>query len=193
VATQGSLLHGHGLARGQAAEPIRLSLRQVAARLAGGLILLETNPGEPELPVADVVARDTILATTPEGEPLIKVDGQDDLESLRDRIRWEGHDVAYHQLRVYRRDQTAQPGNVPIRLDRQAWELAVGLKDTGAIHDDVKFAREWDAGRSPWTLLKEDFRLSPDTPAPSAGPNLSRIPKAPEARASEADLLKNLP
>ena len=70
----------------------------MTARLSGGLARLESSPGEPELPVAEVVAWDSILATNPEGDPLFRVDGQEAIDGLRDRIRWEGHSVAYHQI-----------------------------------------------------------------------------------------------
>ena len=81
VATGGSLVHGHGLPRGQTAEPLKLGLRQVTARNAGGLVRLESAPGEPELPVAEVIARDSILATAAQGAPLFRIDGQDALDA----------------------------------------------------------------------------------------------------------------
>src|SRR5207249_4089263 len=47
VATGGSLVHGHGLPRGQAPEELKLVLRRVTARDVGGLVRLESAPGEP--------------------------------------------------------------------------------------------------------------------------------------------------
>ena len=171
IATGGTLVHGHGLPRGKAAGPIRLSLQRVTARLlTGGLVQLQTAPGEPELPVADVSARDTILATNDPDAPLFRVDGQGDLDQLHDRIHWEGRSVAYHQINVYRRDQSAQPGALPTRFNRDSWDVAVGLRDESPIHGDLKFQGEWDADRPAWTLRLDDIRLKPGSPAPRSGP-----------------------
>ena len=126
-------------------------------------------PGEPELPVADVSARDTILATNDPDAPLFRVDGQGDLDQLHDRIHWEGRSVAYHQINVHRRDQTAQPGALPARFNRDSWEFAVGLREESPIHGDLKFQVEWDADRPAWTLRLDDIRLKPGSPAAEAG------------------------
>ena len=181
VSTRGSLIHAHGHPRGRHDEPLKLaiSLRQVSARTAGGLLQLESTPSEPELPIAEVDARDSILATTPQGDPLFRVDGQDALASLRDRIVWEGHRVAYHQINTYRRDQSAQVGAVPNNYDRPSWTVAVGPREADPVHGDLKFAHEWDPGRPAWTLQRDDFKLALDSPARSAGADLPRIPSAP--------------
>jgi eukaryotic-like serine/threonine-protein kinase len=178
VAASGALVHGHGLQRGQVVEPLKLVLRQVTARVAGGLVQLESAAGEPELPMADVVARDSILATTSDGAPLFRVDGQDNLDELRDRIHWEGHAVAYHQIGTYRRDKTAQIGTLPVRYDRPSWEVAVAHEDS-PIHGDLRFVAEWDASRRPWTITPDDARLLPESPARACGPDLTRIPSPP--------------
>jgi len=182
VSTGGSLVHAHGHSKGLSSaspDPIRIVLNHVTARTAGGLVLLESAGGEPELPVADVKVRDSILATTSKGDPLFRVDGQDALASLRDRIRWEGHGVAYHQINAYRRDQSAQVGSVPTIYDRSSWVVAIGKKEEDPIHGDVRFAQEWDASRPAWTLRREDARLAKDSPSPQAGANLDTIPPAP--------------
>jgi eukaryotic-like serine/threonine-protein kinase len=179
VATGGSLVHAHGSPRGQLGAPIKLNLGQVSARVAGGLILLESAPDEPELPVVDIVARDSVFATTPEGTPLFRVNGQDALTTLLDRIRWEGHGVAYHQIDTYRRDQSAQPGAIPTSYDLQSWQVTVGLREASPIHGDLKFVKEWDTTRPAWTLQGEDLRLSPESRAASSGADLQRIPPAP--------------
>jgi serine/threonine-protein kinase len=183
VSTRGSLVHAHGAPRAASPEPVRLKVvvRQVTARTAGGLVQLESAPGEPDLPVADVNARDSILATTPQGDPLFRVDGQDSLASLRDRIAWEGHGVAYHQISTYRRDQSAQVGAVPSIYDQPSWAVAVGPREASALHGDVKFLREWDASRPAWTLRVDDVRLSPDSPATGAGADPASIPEPPAA------------
>ncbi|MHC5543149.1 serine/threonine-protein kinase, partial [Singulisphaera rosea] len=179
VSTGGSLVHAHGQPRGQVAQPLKLTLNQVTARTAGGLVQLESAQDEPDLPVADVSAHDSILATTSQGAPLFRVDGQDTLTSLSDRIRWEGHGVAYHEINAYRRDQSAQPGTVPKIYDQPSWMVAIGTKEAAPVHGNLKFLKEWEPGRMPWTLGRDDVQLTPDSPAARAGADLKRIPVAP--------------
>jgi serine/threonine-protein kinase len=181
VSVKGSLIHGHGIRRGLSPEPIRLKLvlRRVTARAAGGLVQLESTADEPELPIADVNARDSIVATTPQGDPLFRVDGQDALSSLADRIVWEGNGVAYHQVNTYRRDQSAQVGTFPNIYDRPSWTVAVGSKEAAPYHGDVKFLHEWDPGRAPWTLRVDDIRLAAGSPAVAAGADPESIPDPP--------------
>jgi hypothetical protein len=179
VATAGALAHGHGSARGEIPEPLKIVLRQVSARVAGGLVRLESTADGPELPLAEVVARDSILATTPDGSPLFRVDGQADIDRQRDRIRWEGHGVSYHQIETYRRDQTSEPGSVPVRFDRPNWELAVGPREDAAFHGELRFVNPWDGTRRPWELVPDDMRLEPGSPARTSSPDLARIPTPP--------------
>ena len=179
VATGGSLVHANGLPRGQAVAPVKLSLRQVTARMVGGLIQLESAPGEPELPLVEISARDSILATTAQGAPLLQVDGQDDLVALQNRIKWDGLRVAYHQINAYRRDQTAQVGTVPKIYNRPAWMVAVGPQEEAPIHGDLKFVQRWSPDHPAWLFRRDDFRLTPDSPAASAGAELAQIPPAP--------------
>ncbi|MGE3821089.1 MAG: serine/threonine-protein kinase, partial [Isosphaeraceae bacterium] len=54
IATGGSLVHAHGLPRGQVVERLSILLRRVSARTAGGVLLLESASGEPELPQAEI-------------------------------------------------------------------------------------------------------------------------------------------
>src|SRR5262249_9395851 len=125
IASGGALLHGRGRPRGESSGgPLRMTLRQITARVEGGLVRLESSPEEPNLPRAEVTARDSIFATTAAGDPLFHVDGQDDLDALREIIHWEGEGVAYHQIRTYRRDSIDQPGSLPINYGRSAWEVA---------------------------------------------------------------------
>ena len=100
---------------------------------------------------------------------------------LRDRISWEGHGVAYHQLTAYRRDQTALVGVVPTIYDRASWMVAVGTKEFSPWHGDVKFLQDWDPERPLWSLRRDDVRLAPDSPVVSTGPDLQRIPAAPSS------------
>ena len=179
VATGGSLVHAHGLPRGQTAAAVKLGLRQVTARMAGGLVQLESALGEPELPLAEISARDSILSTAARGAPLLQVDGQDDLGSLQNRIRWDGVRVAYHQINAYRRDQSAQVGTVPKIYNRPDWMVAVGPQEEAPIHGDVKFLQKWSLDRPAWSFRRDDFRLAPDSPAASNGADLLQIPPAP--------------
>jgi serine/threonine-protein kinase len=179
VAAAGSLVHTNGLPRGQSVAPLKLGLRQVTARMVGGLIQLESAPGEPELPLAEISARDSILATAAQGAPLVQIDGQDDLSALQNRIRWDGVHVAYHQIGAYRRDQTAQLGTVPKIYNRPDWMVAVGPQEEAPIHGDLKFARKWNTEQPAWLYRRDDFRLASDSPAGSAGADLAKIPPAP--------------
>jgi serine/threonine-protein kinase len=178
VSTGGALVHAHGLPRGQTSEKASLTIRQVTARNAGGLVHLESAPGEPELPIAEVNARDSILVTDSSDTPLLRIDGQD-TPAMRDRIEWEGHGVAYAQINTYRRDQSAQVGVVPTLYDRRDWTVWVGSKESTPFHGDARFKREWDPERSPWSFVRDDARLANDSPVLSAGADLERIPNAP--------------
>jgi len=186
VATGGALVHGHGQPRGVPTGPIKLDLRQVGARLAGGLALLQSSPGRPDLPQANLAAHETILATVDPETPLCRVDGQGDPDLLSDRIRWEGRSVAYHQIETYRRDQSARRGVLPNLFDRDSWRVAVGPREGAAIHGDLKFLHDWDPARPAWSLRPDDLRLRPESPAAEAdiGPDLLQIPAPPQARAS---------
>jgi serine/threonine-protein kinase len=181
VSIQGTLLHGHGSPRDETPETIGLTLRQVTARTSSGLVRLESTPDAPELPVADVNIRDSILITTsdPQGPPLLRVEGQEGPASTRDRILWEGHGVAYHQIGTYRRDQSSQVGSMPVLYDRRDWTVAVGARESTPVHGDVKFLHPWDPERPSWRLRPDDARLAPDSPALSCGPDLDRIPSPP--------------
>ena len=59
------------------------------------------------------------------------------------------------------------------------WTVAVGARESTAVHGDAKFLHPFDTERPPWRLRIEDVRLAPDSPALSAGPDLDRIPTAP--------------
>jgi eukaryotic-like serine/threonine-protein kinase len=180
IATGGPMVHGHGLPEGRTTEGLKLVLRQVTARVLGGLAQLQAVPGESELPIASINARDVVLTTGSSDAPLLRLDGQGDLENLRNLVRWEGHTVAYHLINIYRRDQSAQPGAVPTLYDRDFWNLRIGEREESPIHGDLKFPNEWTQGRRPWTLRHDDLRLPPDSPA--VGADLRDIPNPPANR-----------
>lgn len=181
VASSGSLVVGRGSPRGKSPESLSLDIRRSTLRIAGGLVRLDTALDEPELPIAEVTARDSILSTTPDGDPLFRVNGQDDVASLRDRIRWEGHGVAYHRISAYRRDQSSRLGTPPQTYDRPDWQAAVAPREDSAIHGDLKFANPWNADRPVRDLSPSDFELAEGSPAATAGADLSLIP-APAVR-----------
>jgi serine/threonine-protein kinase len=179
LACEGSVLHARGAPRGHAPEPLKLVLRQCAIRALAGLVWLETSTQEAEIPLAEVNARESILTTGSTGTPLLRIEGQNALDELRDRISWEGHGVVYHQIETYRRDDSAQAGTTPLGFRRLSWQVAVGPREDAAFHGDAGFVRAWPAERGTWTTTPEDFRLAPTSPVPMAGPQIDRIPAPP--------------
>ena len=188
VSCGGSLLAGHGRASGggfaasSGPEPrLALELRRVTVVARGGIVRLDSAPDQPELPLAEVSARESVLTTGPEGGALFLVDGQGELGTLGDRIRVvEAREVAYHLVDEYRRDQTAQPGTLPVVLDRDEWSLVVGRNEDDARHGDAGFLDDDGLSTSPPSLSPDDLRLSPDGPASDLGPDLDRIPPPPD-------------
>jgi len=174
IGTGGAMVHAHGLPEGRSSEELKIVLRQVTARMQGGLTLLQSSALEPELPVASINARDAILATGDPDAPLLRILGQGKVDDLRPLIHWEGRAVGYHRLNIYRRDESAQPGASPINYDRDFWNFTLGPRDEAPIHGDLKFLDNWPAGRSPWTLIPDDFQLQPDSQA--LGADLMRLP-----------------
>lgn len=181
LASGGSLVHAEGGAAQSATGSIAIELTRTTVRAAGGLAYLESHPEAPSLPVASLEVNDSVLATNQLGNPLIRVDGQDALEALRDRVRWQGRNVTYHGLATYRRDQTSRPGSVPLRFEQADWEVAVAPRDEGAVHGKASFERSWDESRPTWELNREDLRLAHEAGSSERGPNLDRIPEAPES------------
>ncbi len=181
IATTGSLLHGHGRVQGSPAEPLKITLRKVTSRLENGLIQLESTVKDPELPLAYVVARESVFSTNGKGAPLIQVDGQEDASALRSKIKWEGSGVAYNGISMYRRDQVLKPGEFPEFFDRLSWERIVGRKELGSIHGTTMFQTEFPADRPAWAAQSSDFRLKPDSTAAKsgAGSDLKLIPDPP--------------
>ena len=68
---------------------------------------------------------------------------------------------------------------MPLLLERDEWELAVGRSEDDALHGDAGFLAEPMAGRDPWDLDPADVRLDPHGPAADLGPDLDRIPDPP--------------
>jgi hypothetical protein len=145
----------------------------------GGLVALDSTIDTPVLPIAELQVRESILATTSRGDPLFRIENQDDLESGRDIVRWEGHKVFYHRIETYRRDQNAQPGSMAVRLDRPLWEVAVGPQEEAALHGDARFSLDWRETRPIWSFGREDAELADLSPAKGLGADLRQIPLPP--------------
>ncbi|WP_435017259.1 protein kinase domain-containing protein [Tundrisphaera sp. TA3] len=182
VFTGGSLIHGHGLPDGRTTGLIRLEMSRTTSRAGGGTIFLESKPGDPELPIVDVDARDSILTTGDPSLPLIRVIGQEDLDQLADLIRWQARGVAYHRVSVYRRDDASRPDGMPRLLNRASWSQSVGRAEEAAIHGDLKFVNDASTNRAAWTMSRDDLRLDPSSPAFAAGPDLRHIPDPLDSR-----------
>jgi hypothetical protein len=183
VATEGSMLHASGGLRPTAPagnHAIRVRLEQVTARVKGGLIALDSTPDQPELSSVDVVAENSIMSTDEGDDPLFRLEGQDQLKELHDKIRWEGRKVAYHRIKTYRRDEVIQTGVSPRLYDRNDWTTAFLPKDESPIVGDVKFLREADSTQQAWKLNRDDLRLAPASPVARLGPDLNRIPAPPQ-------------
>ena len=177
VSTAGSLLHAMGDSRVDPNHTIAMTLRSVTTRNVGGLAFLESSPENPKLPITRVNVRDSIVATNGQGAPLLRVEGQGSLESLQDQIVWEGLRVGYHQISVYRRDQTTQFGALPRLYDRQSWMVAVGVREMNSVHGDMMFRRSWARTQPAWSFRGEDAEVDAESPASSSGPVLSRLPR----------------
>jgi hypothetical protein len=181
VTAAGSLVHGHALPPRQGDIPLKIDLRQVHALAAGGLVRLDSSPGEPDLPVAEVTARESVFSTGPAGTALVRVDGQGEVDDLADRVRWEGDRVSYHNVDLYRRDQSALPGSLPRLFQRADWEMSLGRQDRSAFHGNSMLVAAPDPSAPAWTHTPADFRLDAESPSSFASPDLTRIPSPPSA------------
>ena len=186
VATDGVLVDGHGREAGRPPGLLRVTLRRIAARMAGGLVRLESDRDHPSLPVASILASDAIIALTDAATPLIQVDGQGDLASLRDRVVWQERSVAYHGVATYRRDQTSRLGVPPTRIDRAEWVATHDPSGEGASRANLPFVNERGLAQPASAIRPEDFRLDLRSPSPDSaiGPDLFHVPDPPPAIAA---------
>ena len=120
-----------------------------------------------------IVAENSIVSTTAGDDPLFRLEGQDQLDQLGNKIRWEARKVAYHRIKTYRRDEIVQTGSLPRTYDRENWTRAFLPKDESPMLGNVKFLHEADASPAAWKLGLDDLRLDPDSPA-AAGRARSR-------------------
>jgi eukaryotic-like serine/threonine-protein kinase len=180
IGTDGSLIRAMGCTQAVRQTPsITLKLDRVSALAKGGLVHLESSLDEPELQLAEVQAENSVLSTASAAGPLFRVDGRDSMESLRDRIRWIGDTVGYHQISTYRRDEVAQAGVRPRIYDRTDWNNFVRKDESPML--EVQFLNKLSPSESADSLSKDDLRLSPQSPLSRKGPDLKRIPEAPGA------------
>jgi serine/threonine protein kinase len=173
VSTGGGLLHALGLGEGGDAGPakIKLTLDQVTGLFAEGLVRLQTSAKRPIPPEARITARNSVFSTGYE-EPLLRIEGQQELRQLRDLLRWEGDHVGYHNVDIYRRDESMNAQEHERDIDRSGWSAAVA-KDDNPIHGQL-LQNSWPEGRSYWTLRPSDAALTPESR--DLGPDLARIP-----------------
>ena len=181
VSSGGRLLHGkiQSTIRQGSDLGISLKLRQSTARVLAGLVFLEADSLRARIPRVLIEASDSILSTGDSGWPLLRVEGQSDLESLADRITWEGQRVVYHDIDVYRRDESAKAGESTVGKSRASWEVAVRDHDDAPFHGDARFLRPPDSDTPPWDLSPVDLRLAPESPVPMAGPRMDQLPTPP--------------
>jgi len=179
--TEGTLLHAAGGPRRKRSDApaVRARIEQVTARVKGGLVHLDSTPEEPELATVGIVAENSIMSTANGDEPLFRLNSRETTDDLGDKVRWEGHKVAYDQIKTYRRDEVFQTGAKPRIYDREDWLSAFLPKDESPMPGDVKFLHETESSRVAWKLEREDLRLAPASPMANDGPDLSRIPQAP--------------
>jgi serine/threonine-protein kinase len=157
----------------------RLEIRQCLIRAAGGLARLRgSRTNRTDRPVLELTLRDSILTTTPRGDPLLRIEGRGDSGTDRDWVVWDGRGVVYHLIEVYRLDETTN-GAAPAPYRRLSWDVAVGPREDSAFHGDARFSIPMTSDQMPWRMGLAEVRLAPDTPVPNAGPRLDRIPAPP--------------
>ena len=182
LSSGGRLLHGRSSAFTPATDDrITLKLRQDTARVLGGLVLLEAGTTRSKIPKVLVEASDTVLSTGGRDVPLLRVEGQTELQTLSDRITWEGQRVVYHEIQVYRLDESTRSGESTLGKTRASWEVAVSDHDDSPYHGNAGFLRSVEPGTEPWELSVLDLRLSPESSVPLAGPRLDQLPLPPSS------------
>ncbi len=186
AAAEGSLLHALGSARpiaGAGGDPpsaaVIVRLERVVARTRGGLVYLQTTREQPAMAAVDIHAANSIVSTVSGDDPLFRLEGQDQIEELRDRLRWEAHNVAYHRIKTYRRDEIVQSGGLPRVYERDDWTRAFQPTDESPTLADLKFRHQADATTPSWRLGRDD--LSPVSRGLRApiGPEIAKVPNPP--------------
>ena len=127
----------------------------------------------------DIRAENSILCTVTGDDPLFRIEGQDTLESLRDKIRWEAHKVAYHRIKTYRRDEIVQAGGLPRIYDRDDWTRAFHPTDDSPMLRDLTFRHQADASSPAWKLERNDLRTRSNSTSAPIGPDADKVPEPP--------------
>ena len=181
IGADGSLLHALGSAQIERSRTaLKVKIDHALARTRGGLVYLESTLEETELPLTSIEAESSIFSTAGQA-PLFRVDGQDQMERLHDRIVWKAEKVAYDEITTYRRDQILQTGVSPRDYSRSDWTTSFDPKDESPVTESVRFRKKLELWRSASSLTKDDLQLDPNGPAAGRGPDLSRIPAPPPA------------
>ncbi len=182
ASTEGSLIHAYGSAPNAAGgkDAVKLRIDQSTARVKGGLVHLDSTRDAPRTSSAAIVAEASIMSTAQSADPLMRLDGQGQLDELDDKIRWEGRNVAYDHVKTYRRDEVVGPGAFPRVYDRAGWLSAFRPKDDSPNLADISYANPAASSLSAWKLEKDNLRLAPGGPAIDSGPDLGRVPDAPK-------------
>ena len=181
VGTDGSLLHAMGSSQiDRNTTALKVKIDHSLARSRGGLVFLESTQDEKDLPLTEINVRQSTFSTAGPS-PLLRLDGQGQMESLRDRIVWKADRAAYDQIITYRRDQILQTGVSPRDYTRSDWRTAFDPQDESPLIDGVRYLRKLELWRSARSLTREDLKLAPRSLAADRSPDLNRIPDAPPA------------
>ena len=91
VGTEGSLIHAFGSPRGPRRDlaVVEVRMDQVTSRVKGGLVHLESTRDEPDLTAVKILVENSIVSTTAGDDPLFRIEGQEQLDPLGDKIRWD--------------------------------------------------------------------------------------------------------
>ncbi len=185
ASSEGSLIHAHGAARGGRTEKFAVNLRidQSTLRVKGGVVHLDSTPDAPRISSASIVAEHSIITTADSIDPIFRLDGQDQLDDLNDKIRWESLAVVYDHIKTYRRDEVVGFGVMPRVYDRAHWLSVFQPKEESPSLVEVKFSNPAGSSVSAWTLDKDNLRLPATSPVHDLGPDLDRVPDAPRSSA----------
>ncbi len=184
IAAEGSLLDAMGSARKPAETDkaeLRVRIDRVSARLKGGLVHLQTTRDEPHMSAVQFDADRSIVSTVTGDHPLFRLEGQDNVERLRDKIRWSGRHIAYHRIKTYRRDEIVQSGALPKIYDRDDWTRAFEPTDDAPMLADLEFRQEADATVPAWRVVRNELALAGRSPAEPLGPDAGKVPEPPPA------------
>jgi serine/threonine-protein kinase len=181
VGTDGSLIHAFGAPRVAGPEPVPQNIRieRVTARLRGGLVHLESSPEDRELPPTKIVADHSIFSMADRDEPLFRLTWRDEPGKLRNTILpYEGKNVVYHHVNVYRLDETAQTGVSPKPYTRSDWTNAFLPKDAAPVLE-VKFLNDVRRPIAAGQLTRDDLRLAAGAQVLDVGCPPDRVPEPP--------------